>query len=248
MASNRQPKILFLDIETAPIVMATWTLFEANAVYVLRDTYIIAVGYRWLGDKRAQCKILPDFPRYKKKRHCDKALMGFIWNLLDEADIVVAHNGDRFDIKKINSRLWVHGHRRPSPYKTIDTLKWARGSFKLDSNKLDNIVRYKGLGRKLANTGAALWHGCCELGEPKSWATMREYCAHDTDLLSPVYHDMKGWAPNHPNLNLYTGGTGCPTCQSKNVARRGLNYGKSIVRQRMLCGDCGTSFSGATVK
>jgi DNA polymerase III epsilon subunit-like protein len=61
---------------------------------------------------------------------------------MDEADLICAHNGDAFDIKKINSRLIVNGFKPPSPFKTIDTLKIARRVFKFDSNKLDNIGRY----------------------------------------------------------------------------------------------------------
>jgi hypothetical protein len=247
-----EPRILLLDIETSPIIIASWSLRspEASAVYVLRDTYIIAIGYKWLGDpKPAKSKILPDFPRHKKNRHCDKALMGFVWKLLDEADIVVAHNAP-FDLKKINSRLWVNGFQSPSSYQIIDTLKWARATFKLDSNKLDNIVRYKSLGRKLANTGAALWHGCCELNDPKSWKTMREYNAHDTELLGPVVLDMRGWVPNHPNINLWTGkgGSACPTCQSTNFKRSGLHYLKTTVRQRFKCYSCGARWCGDIVK
>jgi hypothetical protein len=46
---------------------------------------------------------------------------------MDEADIICAHNGDAFDIKKINSRLITNGFKPPSPFKTIDTLKAAPG-------------------------------------------------------------------------------------------------------------------------
>jgi hypothetical protein len=199
-----------VDIETAPIIMASWSVWEANAVYVLRDTYIISVAYKWLGERRTKSKILPDFPRYKTHKHCDRDLCVFLFQLLDEADVVIAHNADAFDIKKINSRLIVHGHPPPSSYKTIDTLKVARKAFKFDSNKLDNIGRYLGEGRKLANTGAALWRACCEDGDPKAWATMGRYNRRDVSLLERTYTRLKAWMPQHPNLNLYTGRDGSP--------------------------------------
>lgn len=246
MARTR-PRILFADIETSPIIMAAWTTYEANAVWVERDTYIMSVAYKWADERSVKTLALPDFPGYQDHKHCDKKLSGELWKILDQADIVIAHNGDSFDIKKINSRLAVHGHKPPSPYKTIDTLKIARRVFKFDSNKLDNLGRYLGEGRKIPNTGAALWRGCVN-GDKASWRTMRRYNAGDVSLLVRVYERLKAWAPHHPNLNLYTGRDGCPTCQSSNIQRRGMNYGKTVVRQRWLCLDCGASHSGAVVK
>lgn len=240
---------MLLDIETAPIILASFTLYEANAVYVLRDTYILSVAYKWLGDSGgAKSKALPDFPRYKRHKHCDKALCGFIWKLLDKADIVVAHNGDRFDIKKINSRLIVHGFREPSQYKTIDTLKEARKKFKFDSNKQDNISRYLGNVRKLPNTGADLWKRCCEDHDQRAWAEMGAYNRRDVDGLEENFISLRYWMSNHPNLNLYTGRNDCPRCQSPNKNLRGKFYGKTIVRQRWKCDDCGKEFQGEIIR
>ena len=47
-----------------------------------------------------------DFPEYQKDKTDDKALMRKLWDLMDEADIVIGHNCDSFDIKKINSRFF----------------------------------------------------------------------------------------------------------------------------------------------
>ena len=247
MASNRQPKILYVDIETAPIIAAIWTTYEANAIWIERDTYLLSFAAKWAHERNVKTFALPDYPRYKTHKHDDKQLCHDLWKMLDAADIVVAHNGDSFDIKKINSRLAVHGFKPPSPYKTIDTLKVARRNFKFDSNKLDNLGRYLKEGRKIPNTGAHLWRGCCD-GDPKSWRIMRRYNAGDVRLLVRIDQRLRSWDRNRPNLNLYTGGHGCPTCQSRALQRRGLNYGKTVVRQRWLCEDCGASFSGAIVK
>lgn len=238
-------RVLFIDIETAPILMASWSMRspEAGAVYVLRDTYILMASYKWSHERTVKTVSLPDFPRYKRHRHDDKDLCGHLRNLLDTADIVVAHNGDSFDIKKIRSRFMVHGFSPPSPFKTIDTLKIAR-SAKFDSAKLDNIGRYLGEGRKIPHTGAALWQGCVEDGDPKAWRIMRRYCKQDTALLERVYHRLKPWAVTHPDMRLYTGSDGCPKCESTNVQRRGTMVKLSTKRHRFHCQDCGSWFSG----
>jgi predicted RNA-binding Zn-ribbon protein involved in translation (DUF1610 family) len=242
-------KLLFIDIETAPIIMAAWTPYEASAVWVERDTHLLMFSYRWAHEKAVKTVCLPDFPRYKRSKYDDKDLCRVLFDLLDEADIVCAHNGDAFDIKKINSRLIVNGFKPPSPYKTIDTLKIARRVFKFDSNKLDNIGRYLSLGRKIPNTGAALWRGCVD-GDPKSWATMRRYGKQDTALLANAYERLKSWAPNHPNLNLYKAyqdRAGCPTCGSEHVQRRGVHVKLQSKYYRFQCQDCGGWFSGMKV-
>lgn len=240
------PRVLFIDIETAPIVMASWTIWEASAVWVERDTYIMSVAVKWQGDKKTKTYALPDYPLYKRDKHSDKALCKTLHDLLDEADICVAHNGDAFDIKKINSRLIVNGFKPPSPYKTIDTLKVARRAFKFDSNKLDNIGRYLGVGRKIPNTGAALWRGCVN-GDPESWATMRKYNAQDVDLLEAVYESVKAWSPSHPNMLLYEEGKGCPTCKSMKIQKRGTYVAGNAKRYRFQCQEtsCGKWFAGA---
>jgi hypothetical protein len=247
-----EPKLLFLDIETAPILMTSWSMRPpyAGHVYVLRDTYILMASYKWAHQKTVKTVALPDFPRYKRSRHDDKDLCGVIRDLLDTADIVIAHNGDAFDIKKINSRLITNGFKPPSPFRTIDTLKAARRAFKFDSNKLDNIGRYLDEGRKIPNTGAALWQGCVEDGDPKAWRTMRRYCKQDTELLARVYERVKPWMPNHPDLNVYKeyrARIGCPTCQSENTQRRGIGVKLKKKYYRFQCRDCGSWFSGKPV-
>jgi DNA polymerase elongation subunit (family B) len=246
-------KLLFLDIETAPILMTSWSQRPpyAGAVYVVRDTYILMASWKWSHERTVQTAALPDFPRYKRNRHDDKDLCRILHRLLDEADIVCAHNGDAFDIKKINSRLITNGFEPPSPFKTIDTLKAARRAFKFDSNKLDNIGRYLNEGRKIPNTGADLWRGCVEDGDPKSWRIMRRYCKQDTELLAKVYERVKPWMPNHIDMRPYlkiNEKTLCPTCGGIHTQRRGISVSKSRRYERMHCQDCGTWFQGGGLK
>ncbi len=245
--SGRQPRIAFFDIETSPIIAAVWQTYEANTGWVERDTHLMSFAVKWSDQSRVKTYTLPDYPGYRRNPYNDKQLARELWKIMDSADIIVAHNGDAFDIKKAAARFIVHGLPPPADYKSIDTLKIARKNFKFDSNKLDNICRYLGLGRKLPHTGAHLWRSCLA-GDMKAWGLMRRYNAQDVSLLQAVYERVKPWAKNHPNLNLYTGRRDCPTCQSSNLAMRGLNYSKSVVRQRFLCRDCGASFSGNIVK
>lgn len=243
--SANAPRIAYLDIETAPILATIWKLYEANSVWVERDTFLLSFAVAWEGERGVSVKALPDYPGYEANKHDDSKLVADLWHILDSADIVVAHHGDNFDLPKIKSRLAVHGHKPPSPYKTIDTLKLAR-KFKFDSNKLDNLGRYLGCGRKLPNTGAHLWRGCVD-GDAKSWAQMRRYNAQDVRLLQRVFQRLKPWC-KIPDLRAYEGVDGCPTCLSKNIQRRGISVSRSRRYQRYQCQDCGAWHAAGLIK
>lgn len=246
MTQRASPRIAFLDIETAPILAAIWQLHEANAVWVERDTYLLCFSVLWAGDKKIATHCLPDYPQYDKQREDDSGLATELHKVLDAADIVIAHNGDAFDIKKINARFAVHGFKPPAPFKTIDTLKLARRTFKFDSNKLDNLGRYLSCGRKIPHTGANLWRGCIN-GDAKSWAIMARYNAQDVRLLERVYERLKPWA-KLPDLRAYTDAHGCPVCLSHKVQRRGISVARSRRYQRYQCQDCGHWFAGEPCK
>jgi uncharacterized protein YprB with RNaseH-like and TPR domain len=242
-----EPRIAFIDVETAPIDALVWTMFEANVIHVNEPTYLLCYAIKWVGQSRVTTRALCDYPGYARNKKSDKALLADLWADLDGADILVAHNGDSFDFKKINARLLVHGYKPPSPFKTVDTLKIARRHFKFDSNKLDNIGRYLQVGRKLPHTGKDLWLGCMR-GDAKSWRTMRRYNAQDVHLLERVYEKLKPWASNHPALTTYTERPGCPVCSSTHTQQRGFNVAKTRKTPRLHCQDCGHWFTGSVKK
>ena len=235
-----------MDIETAPTRGWVWTNYEANLIGTDRDWYILSFAVKWAHEKKVRTYALPDYPGYKRDKESDRALVKDLWRMMDAADIIVAHNGDSFDIKKSNARFIIHGLQPPSTYKTIDTLKIARSRFKFGSNKLNDLGVTLGLGKKLPHTGAHLWFGCMA-GDPKSWSVMRRYNAQDVRLLERVYYRIRPWATNHPKMTLYTDGDGCPTCQSDNIQKRGTMVKLNSKRHRYHCQDCGTWFSGAKV-
>jgi uncharacterized protein YprB with RNaseH-like and TPR domain len=236
------PRIAFIDIETAPIIAAVWQLYDTNVVWVERDTHLLSFAVKWSDKKTIKTHALPDYRGYSKNRYDDKRLARDMWEVVNEADFIVAHNGDEFDLKKANARFIVHGLTPPAPYKSIDTLKISRRNFKFDSNKLDNIARQLGVGRKLPHTGADLWRRCLD-GDPDAWNTMRRYNAHDVALLDGVYHKIRSWDARHPDLNHYTRAGACPTCQSMNIQRgRGWNVSRAGKKERLRCLDCNKWF------
>ena len=237
-------KILFLDIETAPSLGWVWAKWQTNVIDFQRDWYMLSYAYKWSTDKKVTAVGLTDFPAvFKADLEDDYALVKSLWSLIDAADIIVAHNGDSFDLVKINTRFLVHGLQPPSPYKTVDTLKIARKVFAFDSNKLDDLGHYLNIGRKLPHTGFHLWKGCM-YGDLKAWATMLKYNAHDVELLEKAYYKMREWAPSHPNVNQGKPDN-CPRCGSDKVQRRGFSFTALRKKQRYQCLKCSGWYEGS---
>jgi uncharacterized protein YprB with RNaseH-like and TPR domain len=238
-------KILFIDVETAPSLGWVWQKYETNVIDFQRDWYILSYAIKWADGGKIQVKCLADYPNYKKDIENDKELVEDLWEIINKADIVIGHNSDSFDLPKINTRFLTHKLPPPSPYRTVDTLKIARKVFKFDSNKLDDLGRYLGIGRKMPNTGFVLWRGCM-LGEAKSWTLMKRYNARDVVLLEKVYKLLRPWASTHPNVNK--GETACPKCASVNVQRRGFSYTLLRKKQRYQCQNCAGWYEGSAKK
>lgn len=239
-------KIVFLDIETAPSLGYVWGKWKQNVIDFEKNWYILSFAYKWLGENEVHTFGLIDYPSYKIDKEDDRSLVADLWKILDEADIVIAHNGDDFDLPKTNTRFITHGMKPPSPYRTVDTLKIARRVFKFDSNKLDELGRYLGVGRKLPHTGFHLWHGCMT-GVPESWKLMKEYNGQDVILLEQVYFLMRPWAVNHPQVNQEGATKNCPKCGSNRVHSRGWSYTALRKKQRYQCQECQGWFAGPAV-
>lgn len=238
-------RIAFLDIETAPAIIAAFPpLHETNAVWIESPTYILSFAVSWNDEKKVKAYCLPDYPLFDKDIHDDKSLLVDLHKVLDEATHVVAHNGTRFDVKVINSRLIIQGFKPYSPFKTIDTLTQARKIGKWDSARLDALCQACGVGRKLATTGKDLWRSCRN-GDRQAFEKMRHYNSHDVRLLKPIWALLKPWASN-VDFRPYQNG-GCPICLSNNIQRRGSAVARSLVYQRLHCRDCGKWFSGERI-
>lgn len=232
-------KVLFFDTENAPNLGYVWGKWEQNVIDFKTNWYFLSFAFKWLGTKSIQCHALPEFPSFKKDKECDRFLVQKLWEVLDEADVVIAHNGDRFDLRKANARFAAHGMKPPSPYKSIDTLKIARRYFQFDSNKLDDLGHYLGVGRKLPHTGKHMWFGCMT-GDPKSWSIMKRYNCQDVALLEQIYLKLRPWAATHPDLNHISRLQACPICQSPKIQHRGFSCTKTGKRKRMQCQACGS--------
>ena len=206
------PKVLVYDIETSPLVSYTWGTFKQNVIRVKQDYRILSVAWKWHGQSRIYDASIPDWEGFDGDMTNDYGVVATVMDLFDEADIVVAHNGDGFDQPKVRSRAWLLGMEPPVPFKQVDTLKLVRQNFALTSNRLDGVCRALGLGGKHETGGFDTWEGCME-GNEKDWKRMVRYNRHDVVLLDQLYTYLQPWAERGPNLAVYGDRPdACPKC------------------------------------
>lgn len=244
-------KILHADIETAFTVAAVWGAYEQDIAAELEHEYILGIGFQWEHKDKVEWRGLPDFDLYKSEKKNDKALMEFVWKLLDEADAVVAHNGRAFDMKKLRARMLYHGLPPLKEPKIIDTKVEFKKKFSVISNKLDDLSRVYLGDRKVKHSGIELWVRCQgEEYDAGAWKEMAVYCKKDVALLKRLYALIRPWMDTPPNWNLEEDRpAGCPACGFAVYHRAGLRWNNTTVQQRYVCRrkTCRHIFGGKSV-
>lgn len=240
MLSNM--KVLALDIETAPNTAHVWGLFKQNiSINQIQQTgRVMCFSAKWVGARGK-----PEF--YSEWHDGEVAMLNRAWELLDEADVVLSYNGKSFDMPMLNRDFFKARMIPPMPYHHIDLLKTARRAFRFPSNKMDHICKELDLRQKMRHEGHELWTKCMD-GDAKAWGRMMRYNTQDVRMLEDLYHEMRPWIDDHPNVALYKDGQvdtpTCPNCGSTDMVRKGLQHNRTQSYQRYRCNSCGTPARG----
>lgn len=229
--------IYVIDIETAPKIAYVWRFFKEHvgAKQVLDHGHIMSFAAKKLGSDQ--------IIYHENRKDDDSLITKHLIEVLDDADIVIAQNGDRFDLPTINGRALVHGFQPPSPYKTVDTLQVARKEFKFERNSLEYLAMVLGCEAKGGHhkfPGFELWLECLR-GNEEAWEEMQVYNIQDVLTLEEVYLKMRPWIRNHPNLGIYLeqDQAVCPKCGSKHVHQRGYTTTNTGKYKKFRCVNCG---------
>jgi len=229
------PDTIVFDIETAP---GLYALFQSGKMYVPPESCIeepgkiICIAYKWWNKKRTHCLTWDE-------NQDDKAMIEEFVEIANSADILVAHNGDQFDIKTIRTRCLKHRIAMMPNYTSIDTLKNCRALFRMQSNKLNMVAKFLGIPGKMQTGGIKLWldvtFGKC----PKAFNKMIRYCRRDVTLLEEVFDILNPYMPMRSRVNTCI--TLCPWCGSNrlSVNQRRKYTALGTERVSLKCLDCG---------
>jgi len=243
-------KTLTWDIETSPMLVDAWKLWDNNTglTQVHDWTRMICFAAKWADSDKVLF--------FSERQHGHERMVRKLYELVDEADVIVTYNGDRFDVSHANREFALLGLTPPSPVFSVDLLKVVKKQFKFASNKLAHITEQFGLSGKMDNSGHQLWRDCLYGDEPvkrAAWREMKKYAMQDVVTTEELFHRIKPWIPRLPNPSLFDGETGydrCPACGGSELEARGKVTTGLAVFQQYKCKDpaCGRwSRSGKAV-
>jgi uncharacterized protein YprB with RNaseH-like and TPR domain len=230
---SKEVNMTFWDIENSPNEGLFWHgMYEQDIIEVTEYGIPLSAAYMRSGSKTVHCLALSDY----KNDHV-KNFLTDMHGVLSKVDILVHHNGDSFDVKKMNTYFVKYGLPPLPPIKTVDTYKVAKKYFKFNSNKLDALADYLGIGRKVKTGGFALWKECMKFpGELVvwAWALMKKYNKGDVLLLEKVYLKLRPWMSNHPKMDLEERPI-CSMCKHSRVQFRGSCISDKKKHRRFQC-------------
>ena len=233
------------DIETSPIKAYIWGTWKENIHLnqIIDDWFVICWSAKWLYSNEMMGECLTSEEALRKD---DSRVVSSLWNLFNQADIIIAHNAKKFDEPRMNTRFIVNNLSPVKSHYTIDTLIVARKQFGFTSNKLDALAEYFRLQPKL-DTDFDLWRLCME-GKQNALDYMFKYNKYDVELLEQVYIKLRPWIKGHPNIGNYIDSpfTICSNCGSDDLEIiEGEFYYTSVAKYQLYrCKKCGAITRG----
>lgn len=234
-------KVLFFDLETSFLTIPVFQIYNNNYTApsnILQDWKLLTFSYKWMGEKEVTQHKLTEL---ELTNNDDSRLVKELWELMDEASIVIAHNGSRFDVKKATAKFFEHGYGLPSPYQIIDTLALAKKSMQPTSFALDYFAKLSGSPVKM-ETSQGLWLRAIK-GDYTAIEEMAEYCDQDIVVLEQVFYKLRPYLKGLPNMGLFTEEEDvCPSCGSTDFLEGDLEPYRTSVNEFMTrrCACCGS--------
>lgn len=226
-----KPKILIWDIETSFINVLTFTLYPKmiSPDNILEDWRIHCAAWKWYGEDKIHTAV--------ERGRSDFNVVKKLVEVVSEADYIVHHNGDKFDLKKLNARVLRHGLSPVPPVKTLDTLKEVKKILSDTSHRLDYLGDIYDLSRK-AHTRRGLWLDAF-LGCKDALKEMVEYNKQDVVLQEKVFEKITPYIKMPINYTLFDADPdSCPRCGSHRLQKRGWSLTATGRKQRYQCQDC----------
>ena len=240
---------MFWDIETSPNIMFSWKSgykLNLGPDNIIDERAVICICWKWEGEKKVHHLQWDD--------GCDGEMIKEFQAEILEADEMIAHNGDRFDLKWYNGRHLLHRLPPIPTPKTVDTLKIARKRFYLNSNRLDYLAK-KLFGEGKIHTNFDLWKRCIKKTEPdadireKNVTRMVRYCKKDALLVERVWNELRSYEPPSTHAAVFASGDDrdkwmCPHCGSPSVIKSKTRVtAKGSIQHQMRCNECGRYYS-----
>lgn len=237
--------VVTLDIERLPgqATVDFWDLGAFKNRRLPHDAVIewprtICAAWGWYGHKRVE------FASEWDDGH--DRMLERIWEVLDQADILIGHNVANFDVKHLNSEFRDLGLPPPSPFKCVDTLKEARKTFGDESKTLAALTKRLGIDTKTDKYEIQVARDAIA-GNKAAQRKLKAYNIGDIHASEALVDRLRGWIPNHPHNVIGTADDRptCNQCWGDNLQRTGTTLAALITYVLYRCGDCGANVKGS---
>ena len=232
-------KRLFFDIETGyNIVKAFSAGFKKNILHsdIIKERKILCVAYKWENDNKVHTLAWDGKD--------DKTLLEKFIPIMERADVLVGHNSVRYDTKYIRTRAMAHNIFISSRFSEEDTCKIAKKHFFLNSNKLDYLGQFLGLGKKVQHRGIDMWDDIILHNSKEAMQEMLEYNIQDVILTEKVYHKLMEYSLQTVNTTKQITGEShtCPQCGSSEAKLVNTIFLPSGNVKRVMRCECNNQF------
>lgn len=131
-------------------------------------------------------------PLWKKGfRGNDRVTTQQISSILQNHDVLVAHNGNRFDVPFLRTRCLRWGLPTFPSMKLVDPMRIFFNKFRLRSNGLANVSDYLDVTARKTPLHLSIWMDAILNGSKKSMDLIVEHCVADVDVLEAVLNKAK---------------------------------------------------------
>jgi len=234
-------KRLFYDLETSMLVTWAWRTGKqyVGANQILEHNKIISAHWKWEGEDKVH------HIDWGLNKQCDKKIVETLIKEFDKADEIVAHNGDRFDIKWVKSRAIYHGLEMRSNYRSIDTLKLAKSNLNLPSYSLKELCKYYGLPQKIDAGGIETWQKIQFEKDQEALDHLLFYGDGDIISLEAVFQKLRPYVKLKSNYATLYGNENffCPECSALPYWNKTYTTLAGTLKHYMKCKRCNTTFN-----
>lgn len=234
-------KRLFYDLETSMLVTWCWRTGKqyVGANQILEHNKIISAHWKWEGEDQVH------HIDWGLKKQCDKKIVETLIKEFDKADEIVAHNGDRFDLKWVKSRAIYHELEMRSNYSTIDTLKLAKSNLNLPSYSLKELCKYYGLPQKIDAGGIETWQKIQFEKDQEALDHLLYYGDGDIISLEAVFQKLRPYVKLKSNYATLYGNENffCPECSALPYWNKTYTTLAGTLKHYMKCKRCNTTFN-----
>lgn len=242
---EQKPHLILFDLEILPNMKEVLKVFSSLSNYPGQTmkasiNSVICFGYKEFGSPKTNCVSAWDFKNWNKNKNDDYEIVKKAREILSDADAIITHNGKRFDLPFLQTRLALNGLPPLPNIKHIDTCLLARRHLKFFNNKLGTIGELLVGESKIKNDGWDLWVRVFN-NDTKALKEMENYCKGDVNLLEKIFIKLRAYSSDIPNHNLFTKDSVCSNCGSLRMTKNGTKYTKTAKQQRWFCHDCGST-------